>query len=163
MQNQIIALTLLLGMCLLAPAPQSDTPLIVAGEGVGKVRLGASRTEVKNALGEPTEEGELDTNAYLNYDDKGLSVILHKSNRKVERIYFFNKDRGAEHRSTFPWKTEKGISWDSTEDAVLKAYGKPKEDYSGSGDNGTWRRIVFKGIDFRFINQTLVRISIPGD
>jgi len=55
-------------------------------------------------------------------------------------------------------KTDKGIDWNSSPEEVIKAYGKPAEDYSGPG----WRRMVFDGIDFRFENGVMVRIGIPG-
>ena len=61
--------------------------------------------------------------------------------------------------ATAPVKTDKGIEWNATYKEVKKAYGKPKEDYHGD----SWRRVVFKGIDFRFENDVMVRIGIPGE
>jgi len=51
------------------------------------------------------------------------------------------------------------VDWKSSPNDVIKAYGKPKEDYKGEG----WRRMVFDGIDFRWENGVMVRIGIPGN
>ncbi len=141
---------------------QTEEPVIVAGKGWGKVNLGISKTEVENIMGitKPHEEND---SFSVGYADKGLIVIFSKKNKSAETIYFFNKDRGYESYERFQGKTSKGIDWSSTEEAVIRAYGKPKEDYSGMDEKGRWRRIVFEGIDFRFINGSLVRIGIPGD
>jgi hypothetical protein len=46
---------------------------------------------------------------------------------------------------------------------VKKAYGQPTAKFSGTDSGGTWKRLVFDGIDFRFENEKMVRIGVPGD
>jgi len=46
---------------------------------------------------------------------------------------------------------------------VKRAYGQPTAEFSGSYLGGTWRRLVFAGIDFRFENERMLRIGIPGN
>ena len=89
------------------------------------------------------------------------SIRFAESSHKVNAIFFYNKQRRKEHFATSAGKTSKGIDWNSTEAGVIEAYGQPKEDYSG-GFPITWRRMIFEGIDFRFENNVMVRIGIPG-
>jgi hypothetical protein len=57
---------------------------------------------------------------------------------------------------------EKNINWQSPIDEVKTAYGKPVEEFLGKDSGGTWNRIVFDGIDFRFENGQMVRISVSS-
>ena len=55
------------------------------------------------------------------------------------------------------------LAWGSSVQDVIKAYGKPIHDYSGQDGSLPWRRVAFKGIDFRFENDKMVRIAIRAD
>lgn len=151
-------------------------PDIIPNQGWGEVRLGASRKTVEKALGKcsETEEmrdalrGSLFSLTFFRYPEKGVVVLLERGflqeqdKDKVKEIFFYNKDLSYETFSTFQGKTSKGISWDSTESEVIEVYGTPREEYSGIDRGKSWRRMVFYGIDFRFINHRMVRIGIPG-
>jgi len=136
--------------------------LIVAGVGWGPVTVNAERATVEKRLGkgEGSEGSEyLDGVYFREYPDFGMQVSYTHKGNKVVAIFFYNKQHRYENMATAPVKTDKGIDWNATYKEVKKAYGKPKEDYHG--DN--WRRVVFKGIDFRFENEVMVRIGIPGN
>ena len=100
---------------------------------------------------------------FKDYAPKGVQVSFENASNEVHAIYFYNGQRGSEEVGKFCGRTDKGISWQSSVDEVRKAYGQPTADYSGSDKGGTWERLVFAGIDFRFENGKLVRISIPGN
>jgi hypothetical protein len=40
--------------------------------------------------------------------------------------------------------------------------GRPNGEFSGADSGGTWEKLVFAGIGFRFENGEMVRIGIPG-
>ncbi|MEZ5427095.1 MAG: hypothetical protein R2747_12570 [Pyrinomonadaceae bacterium] len=139
---------------------QSDT-VIVAGKGWGKVQVDANRKDVEAILGkgEGSEGSEyLDGVYFREYPEMGIQVSYTHKQNKVVAIFFYNKQHRYENMTTAPVKTNKGIDWSANYKQVKKAYGKPKENYSGDG----WRRVVYEGIDFRFENDVMVRIGIPG-
>jgi hypothetical protein len=77
-------------------------------------------------------------------------------------IFFYNGQRSSEDIGRFCGVTDRGISWQSSADEVKRVYGPPTSEFSGNDSGGTWQRLVFTGIDFRFENGRLVRIGIPG-
>jgi hypothetical protein len=127
----------------------------------GDVRLGASKKTIEKVLGNFPEIDPVGDVYFVDYSEKGIQLSFATKTNKVNAIYFYNKQRRYEHFATFAGKTSKGINWNSTEAEVIEAYGHPKEDYSG-GFPVIWRRMVFEGIDFRFENNVMVRIGIPG-
>ena len=140
---------------------QTDTA-IVAGKGWGKVQVDAKRKDVEAILGKGEgSEGfkALDGVYFREYPEMGVQVSYTHKEDKVVAIFFYNKQHRYENMAMSPVKTDRGIDWSATYKQVKKAYGKPKEDYGGKG----WRRVVFEGIDFRFENDVMVRIGIPGD
>lgn len=140
---------------------RNPEPLIVAGKGWGDVKIDAKRETVEIILGkgEGAEGHPALAGVYFReYPEKGIQVSYTHTENKVVAIFFYNKQRRYENFTTPAVRTEKGIDWSASPDKVKKAYGKPKENYSGAG----WRRMVFEGIDFRWENGVMVRIGIPG-
>lgn len=45
---------------------------------------------------------------------------------------------------------------------AYRNYSRPNGELSGADSVGTWGRLVFAGIDFRFENGDMVQIGIPG-
>ena len=99
----------------------------------------------------------------LNYASKGLQFSFLRSDDKVQAIIFYNKARRFEQFASFKGKTSVGIDWNSPVDQVIKTYGKPIDDISGKNSGGTYRRLVFKGIDFLYEDGRMVRISLFND
>lgn len=137
--------------------PDSE-PVIVAGKGWGKVAMGNKRTLVESVVGSGVQRSKYDDVYFFDYPAQGIQISYFNKDDTVSAIFFYNKQRRYEHFAMASVKTDKGIGWNSTPEDVIKAYGKPAEDYSGEG----WRRMVFDGIDFRFENGVMVRIGIPG-
>ena len=139
---------------------QSDA-VIVAGKGWGKVQVDAKRDEVETILGkgEGQEGSEYLTGVYFRqYPEMGIEVSYTHQENKVVAIFFYNKQHRYEKMATSQVKTDKGIDWSANYKQIRKVYGKPKENYSGD----SWRRVVYEGIDFRFENNVIVRIVVPG-
>jgi|SRR5262245_36143535 len=136
---------------------------IVQGKGWGEVRIGAAKAAVDRVLGKGDKVTKFDIYFvyFVDYETKGIQVSFSSRNDAVIAIFFYNKDENYGHFATFPGKTSKGIGWDATVEQVMKAYGKPVQEIPFSG-KVEGRRIVFDGIDFRFLEGKLVRISIPG-
>ena len=144
-------------------AKDKTKQLVVAGEGWGAVRLNAQLTDVEAVLGKGKNRSKYDDVYFIDFEDKGVQVSFNNTDNKVHAIYFYNHQRLDENFDVFDGETSKGINWSSSEEEVLKAYGKPKQDFGGPNWGGTWRRLVFDGIDFRFENKKMVRIGIPGN
>jgi hypothetical protein len=132
---------------------------VVAGEGWGAVRLNAARRDVESILGRGRNRSKYDDVYFIDFEEAGVQISFRNDDHKVEAIFFYNRQLRYENFGVFDGKTDKGISWASSAEEVIKAYGAPKNDYSGPG----WRRLVFNGIDFRFENNKMVRIGIPGN
>lgn len=136
-------------------------PKIVAGEGWGRIRLGAPLKAVDDFLGEGQVGHRYSGGYFKDYLATGVQVSFENAN-VVHAIFFYNRQQGDEEFRVFCGQTDKGINWQSSAEEVKKAYGQPTADYS-SDPGGSWERLVFAGIDFRFENRKLVRIGIPGN
>lgn len=154
-----LLLTLFSTLAFAQKAKEETEPVVVAGKGWGVVVLGAKRKDVESVLGEGKDRSKYDDVYFVDYPEKGIQVSYKNGKDTLANVYFYNQQRRYENFSTASVKIDKGISWNSTPDELIKAYGKPKGDF----DSGDMRRIVFKGIDFRFEGGKMVRIGIPGE
>jgi len=68
----------------------------------------------------------------------------------VHSIYFYNGQRDKPEFRTFCGRVDRGINWQSSVDDVKAAYGQPTAGFSGTDSGGTWKRLLFDGIDLRF-------------
>jgi hypothetical protein len=163
--NRLLALVALASFALPAFAGREEKaePTIVANRGWGLVQIGATKNRVMAVLGEDPIIAKYTNNYYLDYREKGVQVSFSTKDNKVNAIFFYNKQKDSEHFATFQGKTAAGIGWGSSVQDVIKAYGKPIHEYSGQNGSLPWRRIVFKGIDFRFEYDKMVRIAIRAD
>jgi hypothetical protein len=141
--------------------PSESQPRVVAGEGWGSVRLGSDLTVVQASLG-TGQAGEKYSDSYFReFPKKGIEVLFEKAGI-VRAIFFYNGQQDVEGFGRFCGQTDKGIIWQSSPEEVKKLYGQPSDDFSGQDSGGTWERLVFAGIDFRFENGKMVRIGVPG-
>ncbi len=141
---------------------KSSTEFIVAGKGWGVVSINSDRKEIEKVLGKGKNSSVYDDVYFIDYPKKGIQISYENETNKAYAIFFYNKERWYEDFETPDIKTDKGISWASSPKEVIEAYGKPKNHYKDNGDGSIWQRIVFEGIDFRFENNKMVRIGIPG-
>ena len=138
-------------------------PRIVAGEGWGPVRIGAASQAVDEFLGNGQFHHRYSDVYFKDYASKGVQVSFENPGNRVHAIYFYNGQRDSEEIGVFCGRTDRAITWQSSVDEVKDAYGHPTGEYCGTDPGGTWQRLVFAGIDFRFENGKLVRIGVPGD
>ncbi len=159
--ERLFALWLLILICGTAFAQESENKpeqLIVAGKGWGTVSLGVDRKTVESAIGEGQNLNQFNDVYFIDYPAKGIQISYKTSDDTIRNVYFYNGQLMYENFDTFQGTTDKGIDWKSSPQDVIKAYGKPKKDFKGDG----WRRLVFKGIDFRWEDGEMVRVGIPG-
>jgi hypothetical protein len=135
---------------------------IIADEGWGPIRVGSPQKGVEGFLGKGKSGRRYSDVYFENYEAKGLQVSFNNASNTVHAIYFYNGQRDSPEFATFCGQVEKSINWQSSIDDVEKAFGKPAKEFSGTDLGGTWTRLVFDGIDFRFENGKMVRIGVPG-
>jgi hypothetical protein len=137
-------------------------PRIVAGVGWGPVHIGAVSKEVDAFLGDGKLGSRYSDSYFKEYEERGIQILFESAGNTVRALYFYNGQRGDENFSIFCGETDKNIDWRSSVEDVKKAYGQPTAEFSGTDTGGSWNRIVFLGIDFRFENGRMVRIGVPG-
>ena len=135
---------------------------LITAKGWGKVQLGTKKKEVEKVLGKPEILDPINDVIFAEYPSKGIDVSYLTKSKTVNAIFFYNNERFSSRKyAVFPnSKTDKGVDWNSTEEELIDLYGIPKEDYKGVDSGGTWRRIVYEGMDFRFESERMVRIGI---
>jgi hypothetical protein len=138
-------------------------PEIVAGEGWGPVRIGATSKTIDAFLGDGKSARKFSKVFFRDYVQKGIQVSFENDSGVVHSIYFYNGQRDDPEFRVFCGQVDNGINWQSSVDDVKKAYGQPTSEFSGTDSGGTWKRLIFDGIDFRFENEKMVRIGIPGN
>jgi hypothetical protein len=138
-------------------------PKIVAGEGWGLVRIGTASDTVDAFLGKGQMGRRYSDVYFKDYLAKGIQVWFGNTSNTVHHTYFYNHQRDSMEFGVFCGAVDKGISWRSSAEEVKKIYGQPTAEFSGTDSGGTWKRLVFPGIDFRFENEKMVRIGIPGN
>jgi len=136
---------------------------IIADEGWGPVRLGAPQEEVEAFLGKGISGSRYSDVYFENYETKGLQVSFNNASNTIHAIYFYNGQQDDPEFASFCGEVDKEINWRSSINDVKKAFGTPIKEFSGTGPGGTWTRLAFAGIDFRFENGKMVRIGVPGN
>ena len=134
-------------------------PLIVAGVGYGRIKVGETKEVVEqDLLKMDRRKKTYDDVCFVSYPSDGLEISYDTVTGKVVAIFFYNNMRGYNGYEAHHAITQKGIGWGATIEMVTSAYGNPKFDYS----KGDLRRLAFDGIDFIWECGRLVRMGIPG-
>jgi hypothetical protein len=135
--------------------------LITAGVGLGKIILGAPEEQLKELLG-PSERLYLGYQAvdefHVDYVESVVQIRYDLPNKTAAAIYFNNM--GARSRHV---KTDRGIGFSATADDIRKAYGEPSEIRKilvSEISPATATDYRYPGIEFRFENEKLIRITI---
>lgn len=156
----ILLLTLFSTLSFAQKAKEQAGPIIIAGKGWGVVSLKAKRITIETALGEGENGSKFDDLYFVDYPSKGIQISYTNSKDEAHTIFFYNNQKRYESFVTPPVKTDKGIGWSSSPDDILKAYGKPKNDFSDESGRNAWRRLEYDGIDFLFELGEMKRIGI---
>lgn len=133
---------------------------LVAGKGLGIVSLNSTQKEIEKVLGKGQEKSKYYDVYFIDYAEKGIQISYNNNDKKAHAIFFYNKQKRYENFATPNIETDKKIDWTSTSEEVIKAYGKPEDQFKDDNGGSEWQRIVYEGIDFRFENNKMVRIGI---
>jgi len=131
---------------------------IVPGEGV--FRYGVEKSSLEAVIGEGKPASKYKDVYFVEYPDAGVQVSYDNGKNTVHVIFLYNNASRYENFTVPKVLTDKGISWNASDEDVLKAYGKPLKDFSD--ESKTWRRLEYPGIDFLFQGGRLGRIGILG-
>lgn len=129
---------------------------IVPGE--GPFKFGTPRKQLERVIGKGVPDSNFEDVYFVEYPAYGVQASFDNKTNKVHVIFLYPGASDEILRSTV--KTSKGIDWNSSEEDVLAAYGKPLQDYSD--ESKSWRRLEYPGFDFKFGGGQLVRIGVLG-
>ncbi len=144
---------------------EKSEPIIISENGWGKVVVGGKRKVVESVLG----KGEHDRRKYddvyfVEYPKKGIQISYTNKTNEAYAIFFYYK------YSTYygdfeiaSVKTDKGITWNSSPEDIIEAYGKPPRDFSDDTGGKFWRRLEYDKIDFLFQGGRMSRISVSAE
>ena len=113
-------------------------PTVIAGEGWGAVRIGATSKTVDAFLGDGQPDGRGSDVYFKDYSRKGVQVSFEKTSDTVHAIYFHNRQRGDEQFATFCEHTSNGVSWQSSVDEVKKTMAVPLPSSPVPAWTGIW-------------------------
>lgn len=141
---------------------------IIKGKGWGRIIIGTTKNEVEEfLLDKGSVKAKYDDVYFVDYKNYGLQINYFLDDT-VNVIFLYNNELGHEYMDEMPLKTDKNIDWNSTLAQIKGAYGEPIKYYSGKElylpdqtiTEGSWERLIYNGIDFKFENNKLVRISV---
>jgi hypothetical protein len=132
---------------------------VITDTGWGAVSIGAGVSEVEAVLGAAETEEDIGGTIFRNYLSKGVQINYGEAPLKAVAIFFFNHATDKPDFAPFEGGVDRGISWTSTPEEVLAAYGSPLHDYHGD-DGESWRRLAYPNISFRFESGRLAEIGV---
>lgn len=139
---------------------EETEPVLIAGKGLETVSLGVKRDSIEEVLGNGENRSKYEDVYFVDYPKKGIQISYTNKEDKAFTIFFYNNQKRYENFTTLSVKTDRNISWSSSPEEIIKAYGKPKNDFKDESGNNLWRRLEYKGIDFLFEFGELKRIGI---
>ncbi|MBK5211391.1 MAG: hypothetical protein JJE36_03660 [Coriobacteriia bacterium] len=150
----------------------SATPVensLLKTDGWGDIRIGATESQVSAVLGEPASQEDFpemngeSAVVFYNYFDAGIQVSFIKPSMTVGAVFFYAGTGDHSEYSRFAGDMDKGMSWASSPDEVLAAYGSPVNDYQSDDGGLEWRRLAYRDISFRFQNGELETVAVGAD
>jgi len=107
----------------------NEAPMIELGVGVGPVKLGMSKDEVIQCLGQPdrTEEPMPDVIVLDYISSRGIDFGLHPTLGVNYIKCYWDKYPGEPDATAFAKKTRKGVAMGASRDEIVAAYGEPDE------------------------------------
>lgn len=143
---------------------------IIEGQRAGQVKLGLTRDACTELFGRPIQKSKYDDCTFLawpiglqlrfNRRDKVTNIFCYFTVEELRRTLAVGNSQDWSTVDVTPCTlvTDRGVSGRSREGDVREAYGEPKKAFGG--DPEEWSRLEYPGIDFRFVHDTLVRVSI---
>jgi outer membrane lipoprotein-sorting protein len=139
------------------PDPPKDkdllAPEVKPGVGIGPIKFGASKDEVLKHFGKPdVEEGR---GTSLNYNSRGYGFAVSPK-LGVIMIYCYTQATFATKVRDFQGKTTEGIGMGSSQEQVVKAYGKPdKVESMGVGAKLKYDRL---NMEVTLLNDKVIQL-----
>lgn len=143
-----------------APSNSKSSKTITITPGKGVFSVGTKRSDLEAVIGKGEPGSKYDDVYFVEYPKAGVQASFENKSDRVHVIFLYNGQARHEDYVVPTVMTDKGISWDATDDDVLKTYGKPLKDFSD--ESKSWRRLEYPGIDFLFQGGKLGRIGILG-
>lgn len=138
----------------------NSKPIPITENGWGKVVIGADRKVIEKVLGKGHEGSKYEDVFFVEYPQKGVQISYASVSNKAYAIFFYNKQTYYGDFQTTPAATDKGITWNSSPEDVIEAYGKPPREFSDATGGSIWRRLEYDKIDFLFERGRMTRISV---
>lgn len=143
-----------------APSNSTSSESVTVTPGKGVFSVGTKRSDLEAVIGKGEPGSRYDDVYFVDYPKAGVQASFENKTDRVHVIFLYNRQPRYENYAVPTVVTDKGISWNATDDDVLKAYGKPLKDFSD--ESKSWRRLEYPGIDFLFQGGKLGRIGILG-
>lgn len=145
-------------------AIEENEPVLITEKGWGKVSVGAKRKIIETVLGQGEHDGrKYDDVYFVEYPKKGIQISYINETDEAYAIFFFNKQTYFGNFIPALVKTDKGVTWSSSPEDVIKAYGKPPRDFIDDTGRNLWRRLEYDKIDFLFERGKMTRISVSNE
>lgn len=129
--------------------------VVIAGQGWGKIVLGASKSDIEKILGKSDLEAD-----YLSFHQKS-GIYVYFSYDKLAKEISFETSIG-KYTNNFKGQPDKKLKWGASSAEVIKVYGnsykkRPKDsEYGGVMLNS----IIYSNAEFYFAADKLVRINV---
>ena len=137
----------------------SDLPIVV-GVGRGPAVVGATFEELQRGLGEPTTVQRYDDMYYPEWHALGVQAWVRKRDDRAIAISLLNGDPDSPKFDRVDGRTDGGVGFGATEDAIVATFGDPRMQHRGTDRKVHWARLVYDGITFRLVGNRLVSITI---
>ena len=144
-------------------ADEKSEPVLITEKGWGAVVVGAKRKVIEAVLGKGEIGSKYDDVYFVEYPQKGIQISYTNKTDEAYVIFFYNKQKFYSNFVTVPLETDKGVTWSSSPEDVIKAYGKPPRDFSDDTGRNLWRRLEYDKIDFLFEYGRMTRISVSNE
>ena len=144
----LLTTLILCGVALSQSADRGDW--VITEKAWGEVKIGQSVDEVNAILGAPTSFGPPGKD--MIFADYGLTEVsfTYRAETQILRAICFHGEQTPKSISVFRMKG--GIDWDSAEDEVVKAFGKPIKTIS----EASRRRLIYDTMLFLFNGHQLI-------
>ena len=150
----------------------ASTNAVVAGRGWGKIVIGAARSDIEAALGEPErfyEGNMLLPDPSAQYFSKGVVVVYDAVSGKVKQIDFVGDPSFIEAGNfdgTFRQaaaKPDKNVAWGAGAAQIIAAYGEPKDKLIESRNGADTTTLTYDQITFTLNADRLYYIVVTAD
>ena len=128
---------------------------LMTENGWGDVKIGQSVDQVDEILGKPTRQSPVGDMIFADYAWSSVLFVYVSDTHRLGAIYFDNRTT-LKDKNALLFRTDAGISWNSTEDDVVRAYGTPLKIKASTNR----RRLIYRAMQFLFIKNRLTAVCV---